>query len=221
MRILATADLHGDREIYKWLVRASKNVQPEVVVLAGDLLGYPDGYSSIDEAQRANASDILSILEGVGVPVLFVMGNDDFVDLEPPGPHFQALHGRRFERQGFNFVGYPYSWPFMGGIFEKPEAEIEEDLSVLARQVDESTVPVTRSPVSGILDIRIMDAHAGSKALGRMVELKNPVAHIHGHIHSSFGVNGRPYNVAAAWKRRAIVLDLENQSHEIISKTEA
>ena len=153
-----------------------------------------------------------------GFETHFVMGNDDLVELESSSSQFQALHGLRFEMQGFNFVGYQYSLPFMGGLFEKPEVEIEEDLAALASQIDERTVLVSHSPVYGILDIVAMGGHAGSKSLKKVVELKNPLAHVHGHIHSCFGVSGRHFNVAAAWKRRAMVLDLESQRHEVVTE---
>ena len=218
MRVLATADLHGDHEVYRWLVRVSEDMKPDAVILAGDLLGCPDGYRSVEEAQRADASEILSILTNIQAPILFVMGNDDLVELESSSSQFQALHGLRFEMQGFNFVGYQYSLPFMGGLFEKPEVEIEEDLAALASQIDERTVLVSHSPVYGILDIVAMGGHAGSKSLKKVVELKNPLAHVHGHIHSCFGVSGRHFNVAAAWKRRAMVLDLESQRHEVVTE---
>jgi len=52
-------------------------------VLAGDLLGVPDGFTTVEEAQRQDAGTIASILRGAKVPVLYIMGNDDLVELEP------------------------------------------------------------------------------------------------------------------------------------------
>ncbi|MDH3215161.1 MAG: hypothetical protein OEN01_02585 [Candidatus Krumholzibacteria bacterium] len=52
MRLLASADLHGDHEIYKWLVGVATEKGADVVVLAGDLLGAPSGFDSIEESQR-------------------------------------------------------------------------------------------------------------------------------------------------------------------------
>ena len=80
MLVLASADLHGNYEIYEWLVGVSRAEQPGVVVLAGDLFGFPDGYSSIEEAQLADASRILKILEGIRAPILYIMGNGDMID---------------------------------------------------------------------------------------------------------------------------------------------
>ena len=61
MRILASADVHGS--------------QP------GDLLGCPDGFDTPERAQRHEASLLTDVLHGAAVPVFYVMGNDDLVEL--------------------------------------------------------------------------------------------------------------------------------------------
>ena len=217
MKVLATADLHGDHDIYEWLVHVSKRIQPDVVVLAGDLLGCPDGYSTVEESQRADATQILSILKNIRAPIFFVMGNDDMVELEPRESSIQSIHSRRIDLKDFNFVGYQYSLPFMAGVFEKPETEIKEDIASLANYIDERTVFVTHSPAYGILDIGIMEVNAGSISLKEVVVQNRPVAHVHGHIHNCFGIVGCHFNVAAAGIRRAMVIDLEDCSHRVIS----
>ena len=85
----------------------------------------------------------------------------------------------------YKFVGYQYTLPFMGGIFEKPENEIEADIQLLEPQLDDNTVFVTHSPVYGILDA-VIDAtgsstgHAGSRSLRALLDRRHPVAHVHG-----------------------------------------
>jgi Icc-related predicted phosphoesterase len=97
----------------------------------------------------------------------------------------------------------------MGGLFEKPEEEIRNDLLHLFPLVDSKTVLVSHSPAHGVLDLGIMDVHAGSESILNLVQSRSVHAHIHGHIHRSFGRSGRHFNVAAGGRRRAMVIDLD------------
>jgi len=104
----------------------------------------------------------------------------------------------------------------MGGIHEKPEERIRSDLLELAPLVDEKTVFVTHSPAFGILDVGLLDRHAGSRAILDVVTGRGPVAHIHGHIHGQFGRSGKHFNVAAAGRQRAVLIDLSTMGHQVL-----
>jgi Icc-related predicted phosphoesterase len=209
MKVLAASDLHGNHFAYKWLAQTAAEKNVSLVILAGDLLGCPDGYDTVEAAQRADALVIIRILESTKVPIYFIMGNDDLVDLNPYPDWFQSLHGRRVEIGNLNLVGYQYSLPFMGGVFEKREEEIREDLLHLGASVDSKTVFVSHSPAYGVLDEGIMNLHAGSQSVLDLVRDRDVHAHIHGHIHRSFGRSGRHFNVAAGGHCRAMVIDLQ------------
>ena len=157
MQILASADLHGDLDIYEWLVGVTVNTKPDVLVMAADLLNASGVFGTVEEAQRANALEILNIISRVNQPVLYLMGNDDMIELEPNVDLIRSINNTSIEIGGLNFVGYQYSLPFMGGIFEKSEDGIRDDLSSLYSLVDDRTVLVTHSPAYGILDIGILD----------------------------------------------------------------
>ena len=131
MRILAAADLHGKHEVYEWLVAVAAARDPDVVVLAGDLLGFPHGYDTVAAAQAADRELVLKHLSRLGRPVMYLMGNDDWIELSAQSADHRSVHGRRLEYGGFNFVGYQYTLPFMGGVHEKPEEEIRADLATL------------------------------------------------------------------------------------------
>ena len=88
----------------------------------------------------------------VGVPILYIMGNDDLIELDSVPDKLIPIHNRRVELGGFKFVGYQYSLPWMGGDLEKPDEEIEEDLKTIEGYLDSQTVLVTHSPAYGILD---------------------------------------------------------------------
>ena len=117
MRILATADIHGNCAVYRAIRTLGEERQVEALVLAGDLLGMPDGLQTVEEAQRANGREICKVFSGLKIPVLYIMGNDDLVELEPPGRPYQSIHGRRVDLEPYNFVGYQFSLPFNGRRF--------------------------------------------------------------------------------------------------------
>jgi Icc-related predicted phosphoesterase len=218
MKILAMSDIHGHFGVYEWMVHLAETNEIDLLVLAGDLLGGHNDELTIEEAQRREAERIVGILQRASVPVVYIMGNDDQVSLEVDDSTIQPIHGRRIEYGHFNFVGYQYSPPFMGGIFEKPEEEMGKDFSALEPLLNEGTVFVTHSPAKGILDWTTLSGHVGSSSIRDAIS-RNPIrAHVHGHIHGSFGRQGKHFNVASAWQYRGMVIDLNDLSHEVVTK---
>jgi len=211
MLILAAADLHGNFETYHWLMQVVRDHSPSALVLAGDLLGAPESYETAPSDHQEQASRLLNTLRPLECPLLYVMGNDDWIDQLTEDEKFVSLHARRFDLGDFNFVGYPYTTPFMGGIYEKPEEEMTEDLLDIGPMLDTSTVFLTHGPVKGILD----GGH-GSVALASLLQRRPVLAHIHGHSHSSFGREGKHFNVAAAYEIRAMLIDLKTMDHHVL-----
>jgi len=144
------------------------------------------------------------------------MGNDDWIELDAPIPSHQSVHGRRINIGSFNFVGYQYTLPFMGGVHEKSEDEIEKDLALLEAEISSTTVLVTHGPAYGTLDRVHTGQHVGSTSLRDLVRRTAPRAHIHGHIHQAFGRAGRHFNVASAGTKRAMVIDLLTMEHRVL-----
>lgn len=216
MRVLAAADIHGHPEVYDWLLGQAHEHHVGTLILAGDLLGFREGFEAPEDAQRHEAEDLVRQLDSSGALVLYVMGNDDLVDLDPPSQRVQSLHGRRVEQGGFAFVGYQYSLPFMGGVFERPEAGIAADLAGLAPLLDADTVFVSHSPALGILDPGVGDARIGSRSVGQLLETRPFRAHIHGHSHAGFGRQGRHFNVACGGRPRALLIDLATMRHRVL-----
>ena len=217
VRILAAADIHGRHDVYDWLVDAARSQDPSAVILAGDLLGFPDGFKTVETAQEADRHLVLAALGRLTQPVLYIMGNDDWVDLHGELPNERSFHGRRIELGGWNFVGYQFTLPFMGGVNERPESAIASDLSKLGSIVDSRTVLVTHGPAYGALDLGVLDESIGSRSLADLVERRSPRAHVHGHVHHQFGRTGRHFNVASGGKKRAMLIDLETMEHAVVT----
>jgi Icc-related predicted phosphoesterase len=218
VKILAAADVHGVRPVYEWLVTSAREHHVEAIVLAGDLLGCLDGFDSPEEAQRFESGLLVDVLDAAGVPVLYIMGNDDLVELESGSTRVLSIHGRRVRCGDLGFVGYQYSLPFMGGTFETSEEEIATDLASLAGLMTRDTIFVSHSPMRGILDPGIGNTQIGSASLADFLGRYPYRAHIHGHSHAGFGRMGRHFNVAAAGLARSMVIDLEAMEHQVLER---
>ena len=218
MEILAASDLHGNHDTYSWLAQVVTSRRPQAVVLAGDLLGVPDHFDSVEDAQRHDAGYVRSLLEGLEVPVLFIMGNDDWVELEPRDDRLRPLHMQPVRLGPYTFVGYQYTLPFMGGINERPEGAIATDLASLEKALNHDSILVTHSPAHGTLDLGVVGKPVGSVSI-RETLFRCPVrAHIHGHIHECFGRVGNHFNVAAGRHRRAMLINLASLTHEVLMR---
>jgi Icc-related predicted phosphoesterase len=84
MKILAASDLHGNDLAYKWLTQMAQARRVKLVILAGDLLGCPDGYETVEAAQRQDAQTVIRILEAIQIPIFYIMGNDDLGSVYAP-----------------------------------------------------------------------------------------------------------------------------------------
>ena len=216
MRVLASADLHGFHPVYDWLLDTASAHHVDAIVLAGDLLGFPDGFDTVEAAQEYDALVTTAMLARAAAPVLYMMGNDDLVELHSAVDTVRSIHGRSVECGSFIFVGYQYALPFMGGTFEKPDNEIERDLSELNMLMNDRAVFVSHSPIHGVLDRARSGVHIGSVAMKTFLARNRFRAHIHGHCHEQFGRSGNHFNVASAARRRAMIIDLDTMEHQVV-----
>jgi Icc-related predicted phosphoesterase len=217
MQLLMSADQHGKWPVFNWLLTVARERHVDAIVLAGDLLGCPDGFDTPEEAQRHDANRVNELLISTGIPVFYVMGNDDLVELNSSSNQVQSVHERQVPWGRFTFVGYQYSLPFMGGTFEKPDAAIAADLAPLAGVVDADTIFVSHSPAFGILDPGFAESQIGSRSLRQFLDTKPFFAHVHGHSHGGFGRQGKHFNVASGGRCRAMVLDTESMNHDVLN----
>ena len=212
MRLLAAADIHGVMRVYEWLVEVAAEHQVDLMILAGDLLA-----ADWEDEQRKQAVQIISVLRNGASLCFYLMGNDDNVALNYEDERIRPLHGRRLSFGALNFVGYEYTPPFVGTVFVRPETEIEKDLKSLEPLLESQSVLVTHAPAYRSLDRSYSGEHVGSPSLAALLGRKPVLAHIHGHVHDSFGRDGIHFNAAAAGQRRAIVIDLPSLNHKVLN----
>jgi len=213
MKVLAAADIHGVTGVYEWLRGRALELKVDLVVLAGDL----SGGSWDEEEQRREARTLVNLFKRFPVTTLYLMGNDDFFALDYEDGQVKPLHGRRLDFGGYGFVGYQYTTPFVGSLHERPEEEIEKDVKTLEPLLDNRTVLVTHGPAFGVLDRVYAGEHVGSHSLAALLARRPVLAHIHGHIHQCFGREGNHFNVAAAGRRRAVLIELPGLSHQVLT----
>ena len=212
MRILAIADIHGATEVYEWLSEVAEEHRADLLILAGDLL-----IGGWEEEQAEQASTVvIPLLQTMPVPVCYIMGNDDNIDLGHEDEKIRRIHGRSLDFGMCSIVGYQYSTPFVGGCYEKPEEEIAADLRQIEPLLCETTVLVTHAPAFGYADRIYSGTNVGSHALGELLARKKVLCHIHGHIHHSFGRAENHFNVASGGRRRAMIIDIPTLSHAVI-----
>ncbi len=211
LRILAIADVHGVLSVYEWLGQLVRHHRADLLILAGDL--FAGGWEG---DQREQARNIISLLKSAAAPCFYLMGNDDNVGLEYTDEQIKPLHGRRLPCGTYSFVGYEYTPPFVGEVFVKPDAEIGKDLRSLEPLLDEHSVFITHAPAFGVLDHSYGGEHVGSRSLAALLDRRPVLAHIHGHIHESFGRDNNRFNVAAAGRRRGVLIELPSLDHKVL-----
>jgi Icc-related predicted phosphoesterase len=241
MRILVTSDLHGLDSAYERFVTVLERGQFNLGLLCGDLLDYPS-YDELRSARVFLASEgridqgdatktILwtqqralqqmeryykSILLRARKPIIFIMGNDDGIigsATEWTSDRYViSANQKRLNYGKYNIVGYQYTNPFVGGTFEKPEAEQELDLRNMEKLIDTNTILISHGPAWGRLDTLKDGRHVGSKVLGAMLKRKPVKFHLFGHIHGAFGQQGNAVNVAYPFAQKFIGVDVDSDT---------
>lgn len=218
MRIVATSDTH---------IPVAKGFIPDgdVFFHSGDLCktGYPDDFESMldwlnelphplkyftpgnhDFHLQVYPGPALQQLRSVGVTVLGLPGNDNFMSAKLPN--------------GMSVVAFPYvhnlpRWAFnisVNGLYE------------VIRNQERHDIVLSHSPIYGILDEPKPGIHTGSRPLKDYLHYHRPSYWFNGHIHEGYGHeevefnDGRKcqvYNVAACDRtythtNQPVVLDL-------------
>lgn len=176
------------------------------------------------KAYLEKETEFKAILSLAKKPVFFIMGNDDgLVTREWTSEgQIQNINQRRIEINDMNTVGYQYTNPFVGGLFEKTEKQQKNDFRKLLKLVDSRTILVTHGPAYGYFDKvsgypwKDNDVSVGSKALRWLIERARPKLHLYGHIHKGFGINGKEINGAYPLQRRFVSIDLNSGEAKIL-----
>ena len=168
MRILFTSDIHDEEIVLEYIEKNEKAW--DYLFIAGDI-----------STNQNYLEDLAKTRKTYVIP-----GNNDPLNLrEIFGDKY--LHGKkiRIGNREFAFFGFSPPTPF-GTIGEKTEEEIYIGLKRL--NIGSDTILITHSPPYGVFDNVGRGIHAGSKAIRRIIEEKQPLANICGHIHEYEGI---------------------------------
>jgi len=186
MKILATADFHGNLEASKQTALKAKNISADVVVVCGDITHF----GSIEHAEK-----VLLPLTALKLPVFYVPGNCDppsLIEREIEG--VQCIHGKCQIIGNLSFIGAG-SIP-VDRVHPSPlEVSDEEIFAALTQGLRQcksprSIVVVAHSPpLNTKLDITHFGGHVGSPSLRQFIEQSQPSIVFCGHIHEARGID--------------------------------
>jgi Icc-related predicted phosphoesterase len=166
----------------------------DVLILAGDVLANRSGNPDIDAAFQLNEmrelDELCSALEFKHV--LLIAGNHDWVferykDAHRVLKNIIYLEDSGTVIDGVNFWGSPHQPWFFDWAFNLPRngAELAHYWSLIP---DDTDVLITHGPPYGILDLPFGKGEpAGCELLLKRVQEVNPLVHVFGHIHGSYG----------------------------------
>jgi Icc-related predicted phosphoesterase len=149
----------------------------------------------VKAALEKKAEPLKEMMLKSGKPVLIVRGNHDKTDWKSEG-NMINIGQVHYDNFGYRFVGYEYTE------LDKSNEEQMVDMELIETLMNSKTILVTHAPPYGILDLMqihdtqkgTISTHIGSKALQVLKQRKPPRLHLFGHVHSSFGVQGRNVN---------------------------
>jgi len=177
----------------------------------------------VEKASQKQEAKYKTILSKAGKFILLIMGNDDGLITKQwkDTDRIRNINLKRVIIKGIGFVGYQYTNPFVGGLFEKTEEQQQKNMRKLSEMVDINTILVTHGPAFGLHDktynrMKDQEVSIGSKALRLLIDQKKPKLHLFGHLHAGFGIHGSEINGSYPVERKFIGIDLITGKKEII-----
>ncbi|ACN15493.1 putative metallophosphoesterase (calcineurin superfamily) [Desulforapulum autotrophicum HRM2] len=176
MKIYAVADIHGKAERLERVGTAIERLQPDVVVVAGDITNF------------TGAGPVVRKLAAMAVPMLCIRGNSDRSRIDGlinNTPGMRSLHMATVSMGTVNFTG-------IGGTIPLPFRSricLRENhlLKIIAPLVSKNTIVVAHPPPLGTQDRVGGRFHAGSRGLLNLIRHRSPRMVLCGHIHEDAG----------------------------------
>lgn len=179
MRILAFSDLHHARARAADLVAASEGA--DLVIGAGDFCN-----------MRQDLAGAMAMLAGISAPMVVVPGNAESAgELRAAAADgVTVLHGQGVKIGGLTLFGLGY------GVPETPfgawSCDLGEDrAAAILAACGAADILITHSPPKGVGDVTSGGVSVGSTAIREAIERVQPALALCGHIHDSWGREGR------------------------------
>ncbi len=178
MRVLAFSDLHHSRARAEALVAASE--EADLVIGAGDFANH-----------RQHVPEAMNLMAGIAMPFVVVPGNNESdVELRDAAhAGTTMLHGQEVVQGGIRIVGIgagvpvtPWDWSF---------DLTDDDAEKMLSPFKSADILITHSPPKGVADKNSAGMSLGSQAIFDAIERLQPSLVLCGHIHESWGQEGR------------------------------
>jgi len=206
MRIYAVADIHGRADKIALIRDNTMQLNPDVLVVAGDITHY------------TASARILAQLNNISASVLAIRGNTDRLRVETlfeDFPNIFPLHLKQVTIGRTPFVGLSgcIPIPFSSRICLN-QAQIIQKLKPLIKS---NSVLVVHPPPRGTLDEVLGKFHAGCRSLTKLIKVCRPMLMICGHIHERPGSSyiGRTLVVNCTLGRNhaGAMIELDNEDN--------
>lgn len=190
MKILATADLHGNLPEIE---------ECDLLLIAGDICP-AHNHSPLYQAQWLREEMRPWLEEIPAKHVVACAGNHDFIwernpSLAPPDLmkpveaegktlRWHYLQDEGTEIEGLKIWGTPWQLPFFDWAFNAPEDQLELAFDLIP---DDTDIIVAHGPPYGQGDRTPRGEYVGSKSMLKTIRRVKPKLMVCGHIHRAFG----------------------------------
>ena len=223
MKIFCTSDIHGNKTILNKLVKFINKSDIEMVFICGDIGGKyrVKSLAELTQKQYQDYDIFLEYMKNIkkgNRNFLYILGNDDYLE----GYEWDVNYLVKVN-QYRNFI--PFEWvhitPFNTNR-EANENKIEYELNKL--NIDNNSIIIAHDlPYACELDTYLDGRKVGSNRIRNMIEEKQPLAWIGGHIHEGFGVrkigNSYIFNCACDHTRdrlKGFIIDTESMEYNVV-----
>ncbi|HOQ09991.1 MAG TPA: metallophosphoesterase [Syntrophomonadaceae bacterium] len=189
MKIFATSDIHGNKNIMQKIEQVLQQYQPDMLLICGDVLVNPRA-SSFDkyiQKQHRNYQEFKEYVSSLNTQVFYILGNDDFLEGDATDKCY--LNSPQGVLVPFDSVSItPFS--------TYREVTVEQQRVELSQiPVQPDTIVVAHDVPYGCLDQIYSGRSVGSTAILEFIKEKQPSIWLCGHIHEAFGAQ-RLYNTS-------------------------
>lgn len=179
MRILAFSDLHLDAAAADAIVAAGAGA--DLVLGAGDFA-----------IRRAGLAPFMARLRPIAAKAILVPGNNESSEELRAATGAVVLHGQVLRRGGLTIAGIGAAIPPLPPGLPWRSYDLSEDQAgTLLNDIDACDILISHSPPHGCADAHGQLGALGSHAIRAAAERLQPRLLLCGHIHDSWGQQGR------------------------------
>lgn len=216
MKIFATSDIHGNKEIMEKI----RFITADLIIICGDIGGKYFGMTSLQqlsEYQKKDCEYLSGVLDSLEIQSRFILGNDDWFESSDSN---YLTKPEQFGEIALIPFEYVLITPFHTNR-EVNENKLNYELSNL--NANHKSIIVAHTPPLGAGDILYSGAHCGSKSVRSWIEEIQPKIWLCGHIHEDNSVsmigNTLVFNGACYYtdnKLRGWLIDTDTLDYEEI-----